>query len=704
MPPSLAPAASFVGLVGLCLVLLPLGLLLVELGERLVGRRVALTTPERLLTALFASGSFLYVFASIPAGLYLPWVVGALLTVASVVFLTSRWRRGNLRSIFGGSRWLRDGRGWILLAGTVALLAFELTFAGTPPMPNAFDGATQALFAHLLLQRHSTAVTLSPYAMAGITYPQGAAVWLSVPSLIWGWPVLLAPAIVPLLFLALSFPAVYCWGERLGGVGSPAGRRTGLLLAVFFGVVASWPRLFVGGSYDFSIALPLLFLAVGWLVPLTQRGPWTARETLALGLVAGTITALSVPAGETFLAFAMVALTAFPRPRWKWMRGVVPRFLALTGISLSFVTQSIASSLVWYGYPGHVLSAVGEPPLHPPSPLVPTSITWGMVNGMLNPFVPWKPKLSPFPYLSVELAVLLGIGIGVAAVWYLRPRGWDLQRHLPARFLPYSVAFTATNFALTGLLVAIESPNALLIEIEAHTSVTEESILLFIGFQLLAAAPLIALLSVLLERWTLRSRGARGGSAGSDPTPPLRWYRPPTTARFRSVLGIGLAVALLMIPFASGALATGLQGPAFLERQSTQMGDATPADFAALEWAGASLPSCSRVLVAPGSAAQFLPEYATVSVLFPMVPTPVNGSYNTSVVDLSSGIYGPSTRAALESLAVTEVFVTGPTSISYAPFQPGPLLHSADFTTMFAQGDAYVFGFVPGIQSSGCAP
>jgi hypothetical protein len=107
--------------------------------------------------------------------------------------------------------------------------------------------------------------------------------------------------------------------------------------------------------------------------------------------------------------------------------------------------------------------------------------------------------------------------------------------------------------------------------------------------------------------------------------------------------------------------------------------------------------------VAPGSAAQFLPEFAQVHVVYPMNPQPTNLSYATVVADLTSGIYANSTRSNLLLLNVTEVFVTGQNSVAYPPFLLTPLADSSDFRELFHEGDAAVLDFLPGSSAQTCA-
>jgi hypothetical protein len=165
-----------------------------------------------------------------------------------------------------------------------------------------------------------------------------------------------------------------------------------------------------------------------------------------------------------------------------------------------------------------------------------------------------------------------------------------------------------------------------------------------------------------------------------------------------------LAVAVLALPLAFGAGVTAVDVPSYLDTHMAEFTNATSADLAALDWAGAHLPACSRVLVAPGSAAQFLPLFATVNVVFPMVPASNNLSYSVAVSDLTNGTYTNTTRAALLLLGVTEVFVTGQASVSFLPFLSRGPAGSTDFSDLFDQGDAAIFLFGPGATEGHCLP
>ena len=141
--------------------------------------------------------------------------------------------------------------------------------------------------------------------------------------------------------------------------------------------------------------------------------------------------------------------------------------------------------------------------------------------------------------------------------------------------------------------------------------------------------------------------------------------------------------------------------PGYLTAHVDQFSNDSAADIAAMEWIGANLPSCSRVLAATDSVGHLLPEFASVHLIATDAYVR-NLSYNQTVDDLYSGIYDNSTRAAMLEIEVTEVLVTGRTSVSVPGFNPSPLENSTDFVELFHQQDAWVFMFNPGVLITGC--
>lgn len=695
---TLSPLFVFLGVVFLFLAGVPLGLLLLRVLEHLRGRTFSLSGAERALAAPYLATALLFVAASLPAPLYGTWLVVGAWSVGSVA-MAYLWIRERGASLRPAVRWILSGTGGAVLLLTAGLDALEVWATGTHPFPNSYDGSFQTLYVHLLVSNHTLAWTLQPYAAMGVVYPQGAAVWMSFPVLVLGWSVQSAPIVLPPFFLGLSPLAAYCLGRRLGFLDSLRGERWGLAFAAFFALVASWPRLFIGGSYDFVFCLPLFLLALGWVRPFLETGLRSWADVVCFGGLLGAITSLSLSLGEALVLVLLAFAVVFREPGTFRGWQTVARLATVLAIGVAFVVRSIAGIVAWYSYPAHVLSAVGSPPSVPipglPSPTLETYV------GNLYPFVPFKWKISPLPVMSVEIAVLLALGILLACVWGLAPRG-RLRTLLPGDLVLSAVTITLVWAAWTLLLVAGSGPASTASIFDSLASLYESSFLVFIGYELIALLPVILLLEWLTNRNSVgRFRTqVEGTETPTSPEPPTQKSKGRGSPPWAEV-GVAL---LLATPFAIGAATTVTQVPSFLSGHLADYSNVTAADVAALEWVGANLPSCSVVVAAPGSAAMFLPLYATVHLDFPMMPLSVNGSYNLVVADLTSGTLNPSTEAALTYLGTTEVFVTGQTSVTYPPFDSQPLIDSSNFAEVFHAGDASIFTFLPIEGTSGCVP
>ncbi|MGI0129934.1 MAG: hypothetical protein ACREEC_07280, partial [Thermoplasmata archaeon] len=260
---------------------------------------------------------------------------------------------------------------------------------------------------------------------------------------------------------------------------------------------------------------------------------------------------------------------------------------------------------------------------------------------------------------------------------------------------------TAVLFSETALLAVGGTINTTAAGLQSIVNIEESSVLLFTFFELAAILPLVAGLSVLQGR--RETATPVGGPAPMrEPVASSPRIRPPGR-RARTVVAL-LACLVISVPLGTGTLVTAVQAPGYIDTHIGQLANVTPADISALEWSGENLPSCSRVLVAPGSVGQYLPEYAAVALVFPAFPTPSNLSYQRIVQSLDGGTYDNATRALLIGLEVTTVFVSGQNSVSYLPFLLPPLRASPDFAVLFSSGDAAVLTFEPGATEAHCLP
>lgn len=692
-PPALTALAGLVVLFVCCL---PLGLVLLRLGERCLGQRIQLTTPERVVTAFYATGALFFVVTSFPLPLFTESFFVASLAVGSLATLAIWWRE-EWKPLRTAAAWITSWPGAVLAVGTFGLLCLEVAAAGSFPLGNAYDASFQSLLAKLILTRHMQPWSLEPFASAVSAYPQGAAVWLTVPTLLFQWPVGSAPVLLPLLFLSLSVVGAYCWGERLGGVRTSRGWQVGLLFAGFFGLIASWPRLFVGGSYDFAFALPLFLMSIGWLRPFVASTLPNWKEVGAFGVLLGTVCALSLAVGEALVLLMIAFLLAFRIPRLaSEITGWLARLGSILGIGVLFVARSIVALATSSAAAGVPLGSVGNPPFALPPPG--TFPSWTYIQGSLDPFVEGRPMVSPIPALSLELELLLAVGIGVFALSRTRT-GRPMRTYLPDEVALPIFVLTGLMFAMTSVLLIVSVTTLGTSLLNGITSLYESSYLLFIAYQAVALFPLLMAAEYLRSlRRTSKNPLVLCAPRARSPHPGRSEN---ASARLRTATGIA-ACTLIIASLGVGAAATVITAPGYLHDHLEMFANVSNGDLAALAWAGSNLPSCSRVLAAPGSAAMFLPLYAEVHLVLPMLPIPHNLSYSIAVYNLTHDTYTNSTRGALLNLDITEVFVTGQTSVSYPPFNSPALTNSSDFASLYASGDATIFAFEPGLADTQC--
>ena len=667
--------------------LVPTGLAILRVAEGALGHRFRLSLPERVLIAFYSAGAAFFVLASIPLDIFGTPLVLGVLSVGTAVYaaMAVRERGSALRAA-----WKKAvaPAGFLVGAGTLGLLIFEIAPVWNHSFPNAWDGSVTALWMNLTLRQGTLPTTLEPFASVPVVYPLATTVWMTLPVGILGWPLVQTPVLLPPLFLSLTVPAAYAWGSRWGATQSTSNVPVGLLFAGFFGLVASWPRFYTGGSYDFALALPLFLVALGLLPTVVRSERDIGPKVLAFGLLCGVLTSLSVAAGEALfvllLAYVLVEHRKSARAVTAWLgRAAV--------VAVCEVVFTLRSTIVW--------AAQGGPAYGPSAEY--GSLNLRLVEGELDPFVPWKNKMSPFPWLSLELQVLLVLGL-VLAAWAARGASNRSGPTSPGRLASDLYVGAATMFGMTGALLIVALPGPLPHDLGNLTNLDQASYLLFVFFEGLCAFPLVLAVGILLERrrQPITSGGAPYLASHRSRRPAIRSAR---KVPLGTIAGTA-AVLLLVVPLSSGAWLTVVQGFSLIEQNVAKTSNVTSGDVAAMEWIGNHLPSCSSVLVAPGSAGQFLPEYATVRIVFPMNPVPQSLPYQTAVSNLTTGAYSSDTRNALENLSVTVVLVTGQTSVSFLPFSTAPFLGSSDFSLLVSSGDASVFSFAPGVEQTQCLP
>lgn len=674
------------GSILLALILTPTGLALLRFLELLLHYRLPLNPVERVLIAFYSTGFLFFVLASIPWSAYGLGLTVVTLGLGTSLYTCWLWRDG-MRRLWATFQSVARPEVVLVVAGTLGLFLFEILPVWNLQFPNSWDGSVTALWTSLIIRHGTVPTSLEPFSNAPVIYPMGTSVWMTLPVMVFGWSVVQTPVLLPPLFLSLTIPAAYSWGWRWTGRFPEYRIAAGLLFTVFFGLVASWPRLYSGGSYDFALALPLLLVTIGFLPEWAEGHGLEWPTTVGLGLAGAILVSLSLAAGEEFVILGLAYAVAQCRRGARQLCVRLLQLLVIVGFEMVSIVRSLWGWLHSYGSaysPGNQYGA----------------LDFRLVQGELNPFVLWKYKVSPFLPVSVGLQILLGVGL-LLSIWY---EVVTRKRTVPPSFETTMSRFlltgTAAALLLTVVLVLTDLPGAWSSAMRTVTNLDQSSIILFIFFAAIALFPLMvagfALSSVSREK-----------AVSAPPARPVVSSHTPPRGDARSWLEVAkwrvwLVAILIVIPIGLGATATVVQGPNFLSENAKKTSNVTTGDVAVLEWAGAELPQCSTVLVAPGSAAQFLPEYVTVRLDFPMNPVPQNQSYQTAVTDLTSGFYTNTTRAALVDLGVTEVFVTGQTSVSFAPFLPQPLEASSDFTLLDRSGDALIFGFLPVMATTDC--
>lgn len=659
------PPWLFLELLALLAATSPLGHLVTRALERARLWPHRPTLLERLTLAPFLGGAVAYLLAYTPPGLYSGTVLTGILAVAGALGAADLWtHREPLRRLLGAEGPAAVGP----LAVAGAFLAAYCALRAPVGFANTFDGSVQADFLVVLLHTHHAAWQLVPFAPSfGVIYPQGTAAWLGLPVLAFGWSPASAPTELTPMFLALSVLAAASWAVRWAGEDPVRARLWGLATAGFFAAVATWPRLVIFGSYDFAFGLPLLFLWLSWCRP----GPSApgSRGWVGLGLVLAVTASLSAAVAE----FAALWLFATVLWRLRPGGGGTPRaFLGAVGttaLGLTGVLPSLAGALVWWRFPSHVLTAVG-----PAGPYLPSgggATGLGVLLADLDPFVPFGAKLAPGPVLwVVALAALLG-GLAVALHRLAGEAPAGAERAMAAQTL----GLAGVAALLTALLLA--GAAGLAGGVGAFASLGESSLLFFIALELVGLGAVLWLVDRASGRATPDPRGPSGAPSQRPAAPGGR--------------AVAAALALLLV-FGAGLGGSVAELPAYATTLDHALANVTASDVQALQWAGAHLTGADRVLVAPGSAGQYLPVYSVAQIVYPMNPAPADRVYWQATAALQAGTMNSTVRADLAELAITVVFVTGASTVLWPPFVPAPLVNDpAGFPLLFHSGDAYLF-------------
>ena len=651
-----------------------------ELVRRIVARWVRLWRSdepiERFVLDLYLGGALLYLVAALPFGLFVAPVVFALPVAAAlgVVVLVGRERthggRGTLLS--RGLASLARPAPLVALASALVLFGLELAVALPIGTGNTFDAGLLTTYVALLLTHHTIPLSFAPYATPSILYPQGTTVWLGWAQLVFGLPPARTSLLVTPLFFALAPLGAFVFGRRWF-----ASDRGGLATALVVAWLAPATRTIVAGSNDFVFAFPLVLLLAGQATDWVRDRPPTHADALGFGLLAGYAAALNPVGSEwLFVALPLVAALSFPRFGGRALRWGA-RWATAVATALVAVVPSLYVLVLGHSSPGFVPGAAAAPPG------TPTGLTTAQLVGSIDPllFRPQDVQLSVVPALRLELAILLVLGVGVLIVV---GRDTALERYLNG-FRRFALsAFVAIVAILATVWVASTGFGPAVV-VSALTSGGELSLDLLTLYALVGSVPLALALEWFVGR-------AAHAPAAREPMPRRRVRRP--TGRSdprRAVVPLALAF-VIVVP---GVALTPTALPPVLSTLYNDFGNVSASELGMLVWAGDHLPSGARVLVAPGSAADFLPGYAAhVVLLYPLVPGWwwTNASYRLLVQELTNATLDSAGRGALVALDVTFVLVTGNNTRLWPPFSPAPLLADPTaFPLDHQDGNAYLF-------------
>jgi len=632
---------------------------------------------ERALVDFFLGGALLYLIASLPLGAFLLPVVVALplLAVVGVTVLAVRAAsRKELTRIRADLAALARPVPVIVLLSALGLFLVELSVAASIPTGNTFDSSLLTLYTSLLLHHHMTVQSFLPYASTGLLYPQGTTVWLGDAQLLFGLPPARVALLVTPLFLALAPLSGFVFGRRLF-----SSEHAGLAVALILAWVGAGTRGMVFGDNDFVFSFPLVLLLAGQAVIWWRAALPAAGDVLGFGLLAGYSAAMNPVGAEwLFLALPLVALVARPRFAGR-ITGWFARWAAALGTALIGIIPSLWVLALGRSSPGFVPGATGAPAGASPG------ISMSQFLGSIDPFLfgASDTELSTVGALRLELAVLIALGL---AVLLLVGRDSALGRYLEP-FRPFTAGAVVSQVGLLSVLWLASTGFRPAVDFANISYGYELSVWLFTTYALIAAVPL----ALAIERFAgwLRRVDSAATSAVSHP-PTTRTPSPQSLAR-RAV--IPFAVALVIV--VPGVVLTPTALPPTLSQNYHSLGNVTGGDFDLLAYAGSHLPGGARVLVAPGSAGQFLPGYCPdLVLLYPMVPgfATVNTSYELLVRDLPNATFSSTDQRALAVLDVGYIVVTGNNTRLWPAFSPRPFLADPQsYPVLFHEDDAYLF-------------
>ena len=640
---------------------------------------------ERLLLDFYLGGAIVYLIAALPFGLFVTPVVLGLPVAAAGCLLVGvfvrRWRKVDAGALVRSLAASIRPAYLLAIASAIGLYAVELAVALPAGTGNTFDSGLLTTYTALLLHQHTIPLSFQPYALPSVLYPQGTTVWLGWAQLTYGLPPARTSLLVTPLYFSLAPLAAFVFGHRWFGT-----EQAGAALALTFAWLAPVTRDLVGGSNDFVFAFPLVLLLAAETAAWFRAPTPGIADALGLGILVGYSAAIN-PVGAEWLLLALLLGVVLVRPAGAVrLVGRLGRWSVAAAAALLGIVPSLYVLVLGRSSPGFIPGAAAPPAGSP------TGISGAQFLGSIDPFLfrPQDVQLSPVPELRAELALLLVIGI--ALLLFVR-RGSALDRYLTG-FRHLALLAAIALVALLAVVLLASTGFAPAVALSAITSAGEVSAWLFALYVVVAAVPLV-LAGEWFSGWLKRrpvSSPTERDEREMDAAGVRRARRRPGGFDPRRAM-LPLAIALVIVvpgvvltPVALSPVLTGLYGG---------FGNVTSDDLALLEYAGTHLPSGARVLVAPGSAADFLPGYASnVVLLYPLIPgfPWTNASYNLLVDELSNATLDARGRAALSALDVGFVIVTGNSTVLWPAFSPKPFLADpSSFPLLQQYGDAYLF-------------
>jgi len=630
---------------------------------------------ERFLLDFYLGGAVWYLLAAIPVGAFArPEVFGVPIAAAAGLLAVGlvRRRTGARPAVEQVAGRLLAWAPLLAIVTAFGLFLVELAAALGAGTGNTFDSSLLTTYTSLLLQHGTLPLSFRPYASPMILYPQGTTVWLGAAQLAFGLPPARTALLVTPLFLSLVPLAGYVVGRRLFG-----SDRAGAAVALTLGWLGPATRALVGGSNDFAFAFPLVLLLASQTTVWTRAQPLRGADCAGFGLLVGYSAAINPVGAEWLLPALLLGVVAAAFPDWKR----AARGLGRWGIAVGSALVPLVPTLYVLGRglnsPGFVPGAAS-----PPSPPA-VGISVAQLTGSLDPFLfrPTDLELSPIPTVRAELAILLVAGV-VILLWFRRTAPGGTDRGQFARW-----ALTA-GLAIAGwllLLTAAGAGWAAARPFAEVSSAAELSMWIFTVYGLVAAVPLVWLFDLLAPP-------VRPSPAG-EPTPASRFRRARSLARSGPEARMAVAFVAAVAILAPGIVLTPTSLGPVLRTFYGDFGTVSSGDFALLACAGANVPAGSRVLVAPGSAAEFLPGYARgIVLLYPLVPDWQweSAAYRLVVQELTNATLDGAGRSALASLDVDFIAVTERNTVLWPPFSPAPL-ESGPYALVFHRADAYLF-------------